>query len=120
MTTPQPRGEENILFGAKVINIMNTKKQKGFKYQSKEFIANGEIGIVKGFLDKTKSKDNDYLQVDFENIEDGLIKYNYRDFQEEKNPIIELDYSLTVHKSQGSQFYETLVILPKDCGFFYE
>lgn len=113
--TPTPLGEEKILFGSKLINTYNdTRKNIN---GNKEFVANGEVGFVKGRLDKTKDIKNDYLQVEFENL-DGVFNFYKSDFSEEKETQIELAYALTVHKAQGSQFGKTIIIIPNQHNLF--
>jgi hypothetical protein len=46
------------------------------------------------------------------------FKYDFisrRDFAEEANPVLELAYGLTVHKSQGSEFGLVILVLPNPC-----
>ena len=59
--TPYPLGADNILYGDKVINIINTKVY-GYnfikKYTEKGYVANGEVGIVDNFYEDKKDHKN--------------------------------------------------------------
>lgn len=112
---PTPRGEEQILYGDKVINLNNQNRELfGYNKENKKekkFIANGDIGIITGRLDKEKLKENDYFIINFESA-NGFFKFDSKDFPEDENSMIELAYALTVHKAQGSGFGTTIVIIP--------
>lgn len=111
-------GTEGIVYGDKVINIRNQKKE-GYLYdkyldesekhsalrEPMNYVANGEVGIVENF---------------FQNPNRHLIRfnsqplYNYSWFStvsDEGNNDIELAYALTVHKAQGSEFDTVILIL---------
>lgn len=107
---PTPRGEEQILYGDKVINLKNHKRYCINK-KGDEYLANGDIGIITGLIDKNKSKENDYFIINFESA-NGFFKFDSKDFPEDENSMIELAYALTVHKAQGSGFGTTIVIIP--------
>ncbi|MEI0595742.1 AAA family ATPase [Brachyspira pilosicoli] len=135
---PTPKGEEQILYGDKVINLKNQYRDT-FGYNSEnKFIANGDIGIITGMLTKKEDikkakKDEeikekvikqDFFVINFESAngyfrfgltskDKGKIKKLYEhDFPKDENSIVELAYALTVHKAQGSGFGTTIVIIP--------
>lgn len=121
---PSPCGAEKILYGSKVINLLNQKKYSNKKI--KEFIANGEIGAVVGRYDNSMlnkpygtAKESDYLDINFPNVGDTRFKYTKQDFEGDgSDSNLELAYAITCHKSQGSQFKNTIVVIPKCSSFF--
>ena len=114
---PKPLGPEGIVYGDKVINLVNTTtdwvypKEGGIKY-----VANGEIGVVVG---QFKSKDAKWkgapwkLQVEFSSQPDFAYEFTRRQLQEEGRPALELAYAVTVHKAQGSEFGLCFLVLPE-------
>jgi len=116
---PKKMGPENIVYGDKVINVINNSRD-GYKVkidarESINYVANGEIGIVAGNFGNPKTLN--YLKVEFSSQEGISYSYTEKDFSEEKNSIpLELAYALTVHKAQGSQFGKVILILSEPCG----
>lgn len=108
---PTPRGEEEILCGSKVINLRNKERNLFDGSKEKKFLANGDIGLITGRIDKYKKSINDYFIIRFDAAK-NYFKFDDKDFPEEGNDIIELAYALTVHKSQGSQFNKTIIVIP--------
>lgn len=117
---PKPMGREEILYGDKVINTQNQRRYKVWPENgSLKYVANGEIGIVVG---QFKTQNAGYsglpwqLEVEFSSQPSFKYGYGEKDFAEETGqPKLELAYSLTVHKTQGSEFGLTFVILPNPC-----
>jgi ATP-dependent exoDNAse (exonuclease V) alpha subunit len=116
---PKPMGREGILYGDKVIHTRNQRRYDVWpKDGALRYVANGEIGIVVG---QYKGKNAKYkgppwkLEVEFSSQPSFRYGYGGRDFAEEAEPTLELAYALTVHKTQGSEFGLTLVILPNPC-----
>lgn len=122
-STRYPLGTEGIVYGDKVINIRNQKRnqwsfQDAWLYYDKlkepvddipgepiYYVANGEVGIVENF---------------FQNPNRHLIRFNSQPLynyswlskvSEEGNNDIELAYALTVHKAQGSEFDKVILVL---------
>ena len=120
---PKPMGPEEIVYGDKVINLVNTDPKLSWNkhrtvYPTKDsaYIANGEIGMVEGFFWKKGLPDCRWkLEVEFASQPGHKYTYTARDFGEEGNPVLELAYALTVHKSQGSEFGTVILILPNPC-----
>lgn len=113
---PAPRGLEDIVYGDKVINVRNhNRKYVKPEAGALEYIANGEIGVVVGDLLKSgaNGKAPWLTQVEFSS-QPGFV-YNFApwDFDEERSPLLELAYAVTVHKAQGSEFGTTILVLPK-------
>ncbi|MCM0647355.1 AAA family ATPase [Clostridium swellfunianum] len=108
---PKPIGNDEVVYGDKVINVMNHGRDCFPKDAGKGYLANGEIGIV---VDGFKSKD--FTNIEFSSQLGAKYGFSYRDFSDENdtNPI-ELAYSITVHKAQGSQFDTVILVIPKNC-----
>lgn len=121
----KPIGEDGIVYGDKIINIRNTKWDKPWNkiYNPNDisddkilkYMANGEIGIHVG---KYGAWDYDIprpLNISFSSQLGYSYVFKESDFQEEGDIQMELAYSITVHKSQGSGFKVVLFILPNPC-----
>ena len=112
---PIAYGSEEIVYGDKVINVQNAKKQ-AFPDDGKAlgYVANGEIGIACGTY-KKGLKEN-YLNVCFSSQKGYTYSYDNRDFDDEVGTAaLELAYALTVHKSQGSQFDTVILVMAEPC-----
>ncbi|MCR4409129.1 MAG: AAA family ATPase [Candidatus Saccharicenans sp.] len=111
---PKPFGAERIVYGDKVINLSNHRRD-GKKVYPQEgaigYLANGEIGIVVG-LWKTNGNPK-ILKVEFSSQPGFTYDFYSNDFEEEGDPVLELAYALTVHKAQGSQFRLVILVLPE-------
>jgi ATP-dependent exoDNAse (exonuclease V) alpha subunit len=120
---PKPMGAEEIVYGDKVINLVNTnpslwwyKHRKVYPAKDDAYIANGEIGMAVGFFRKKGLPDFRWkLEVEFASQPNFKYDFTSRDFGEDGNPILELAYALTVHKSQGSEFGTVVLVLPNPC-----
>ncbi|RLA43087.1 MAG: RNA helicase, partial [Gammaproteobacteria bacterium] len=118
---PKPMGSQAILWGDKVINVKNSSRRKSYPPQDDPYVANGDIGVVVGKYDK-KGGNPWSLEVEMaaqtgSEYEQGSPKYTYNpwEFGDESSPPLELAYALTVHKTQGSEFGTTLVVIPNPC-----
>lgn len=111
---PKPFGAERIVYGDKVINVINDSrvdrriwpKEDGLNY-----LANGEVGLAVGMW-KTYANPK-ILKVEFTSQKGFTYDFYGSDFKEEGNTKLELAYALTVHKAQGSQFKTVILVLPK-------
>jgi hypothetical protein len=120
---PKRMGQEEIVYGDKVINLNNTdtslpwnSHRKVYPVKDKPYIANGEIGMAVGFFWKKGLPDLRWkLEVEFSSQPGYKYDFTNRDFAEEGSPALELAYALTVHKSQGSEFGTVFLILPNPC-----
>jgi ATP-dependent exoDNAse (exonuclease V) alpha subunit len=123
---PKPKGPEKIVYGDKVINLVNTdptlpwnRHRRVFPERDSPYIANGDIGITMGFFWKGRKANTrpfrENLEVEFSSQPGQKYTFTNRDFGEEGNPILELAYALTVHKSQGSEFGVVILVLPNPC-----
>src|SRR5262249_22697185 len=111
---PKPFGAERIVYGDKVINLSNHKRDGRRVYPQEGalgYLANGEIGIAVGQW-KTRANPK-ILKAEFSSQAGFIYDFNASDFREESDAALELAYALTVHKSQGSQFRLVVVVLPE-------
>ncbi|ATY83834.1 RNA helicase [Kyrpidia spormannii] len=115
---PSPMGAEGIVYGDKVINVLNHSRDRVYPNTSDalKYVANGEIGIVVGqFRNKGMTTAPTKLQVEFASQQGFMYDYTNRDFRDEGNPLLELAYAITVHKAQGSEFGICFLVLPQPC-----
>ncbi len=122
--TPKPVGPEGIVYGDKVMNIRNHRHNDVWPPEHAEgspfsgpdkFVANGEIGMVVGqFRSKGKKFKLSKLEVEF-STQLGA-KYGFKLTKEADAPDLELAYAITIHKSQGSEFGTTFVVVPNPCA----
>lgn len=114
---PKPLGREEILYGDKVIQTQNQRRYQVYpKEGSLQYIANGELGIVVGqYKTQNMNFTPNALEVEFSSQPGFKYSFYGSDFSEESNPVLELAYALTVHKTQGSEFGLTFVVIPNPC-----
>ena len=114
---PRPMGSEEILYGDKVIQTKNERRYKVYpRDNASKYVANGELGIVVGQYKTSKMNFTPFgLEVEFSSQPGFKYLYTGQDFGEEANPVLELAYALTIHKTQGSEFGLTFVIIPNPC-----
>ena len=114
---PRPFGSQGILYGDKVINVRNQRSKDVFPSEGESYIANGDIGIVVG---QYKGRNARYrrpwkIEVEFAGQLGRKYGFSKAEFGEERTPSLELAYCLTVHKTQGSEFGTTFVVLTNPC-----
>jgi hypothetical protein len=103
---PKPLGPEQIVLGDKVMQTRNNGKAKAYPDGAGlNYVANGEIGVVVGRASKTPN----YANVEFSSQVGA--SYGYKPSSSE-DPWLELAWAVTVHKSQGSEFGVTFLVLP--------
>jgi hypothetical protein len=111
---PKPFGAERIVYGDKVINLRNHRRD-GKKVYPQDgalgYLANGEIGVAVGLWQTGKSPK--ILKVEFISQQGYTYDFYSSDFREEADVALELAYALTVHKAQGSQFKLVILVLPE-------
>lgn len=107
-----PLGSENIVYGDKVINLLNKQRRSYPRENSIDYVANGEIGIAtSGFGNPT------YFNVEFSSQKGFTYSYDKsHDFGEETESALELAYALTVHKAQGSEFKKVILVISEPCN----
>lgn len=121
---PKPAGDDNIVYGDKVINTKNTRwsmpwqeiynHSKVDEEEILKYVANGEIGIQTGVYRKKWTGERP-VQVTFSSQPDYAYSFKSSDFGENGEIELELAYSITVHKSQGSGFKTVFFVLPNPC-----
>lgn len=111
---PRAIGPESIVYGDKVINVVNQRRNAWPKEGGRNYIANGEIGIACGSYSAKKA--NDYLQIEFSSQKGFSYSFTESDYNEEAGTSsLELAYALTVHKAQGSQFDTVILVISEPC-----
>lgn len=114
---PSPAGPEEIIYGDKVINIQNKKDRYVYPDKDDKYVANGDIGIVVGHR-RTKSRDFFPRNLEVELASQPGFTYQFKPWEfdgQESTPPLELAYALTIHKTQGSEFGTTFLVVPNPC-----
>lgn len=110
----EPQSVQNIVLGDKVISNRNESREAWDK--TEEYIANGELGIL-----SRAQKNGDYpasYSFRFGSFEGKVFSYTNADFGgDNSDSKLELAYALTVHKSQGSSFGKTIVVINGKSSF---
>ena len=121
---PKPMGPEGVVYGDKVMNNRNHAHYDHYPKEWKDgdrptpaaFVANGEIGMVVGqFKRKGQKFKVTKLQVEFSTQPGLQYGYGGRFMPTDGDPYLELAYAITVHKSQGSEFGTTFLVIPNPC-----
>jgi len=111
---PKPMGAERIVYGDKVINVTNHRRDGRRVYPQEGaigYLANGEIGVAVGQWYTRKNPK--ILKIEFSSQKGFTYDFYGSDFREEGETKLELAYALTVHKAQGSQFRLVILVLPE-------
>ena len=114
---PSPMGNQQLIYGDKVINNSNWSVSKGRlfpKSSQRGYLANGEIGMVVGHRRTSKrSWKPENLEVEFSTQTGTVFTIYPSDFSEEGQANLDLAYALTVHKAQVSEFEVVFLVLPR-------
>ena len=136
---PKPVGDDNMVYGDKVINLRNTRWNKSWnevypkemKEKSLQYFANGEIGLLTGEYRTRKFFESHFeakkqgkhvslgdpkIRITFSSQQGYSYVFYPWHFSEESDIRFELAYAITVHKSQGSGFDKVFLVLPNPCG----
>ncbi|SCU75073.1 putative helicase [Cupriavidus necator] len=114
---PSPVGPEGIIYGDKVINVQNKRNRYVYPEKDDRYVANGDIGIVVGHR-KTKFRNQFPRNIEVELSSQPGFAYKYKPGEfdgQESSPPLELAYALTIHKTQGSEFGTTFLVVPNPC-----
>ena len=114
---PRPVGRQMLLYGDKVINVINQRRRDVWPRPDGEaYLANGDIGIVVGQYKTKKFRGLPWkLEVEFAGELGPKYGFSAGEFGDEGRNPLELAYCLTVHKTQGSEFGVTFVVLTNPC-----
>lgn len=118
---PSPIGLEEIVYGDKVINLFNSRRNPKDVWPDNNalnYVANGEIGVVIGQFKTAKMTfKGKPKNTEIEFTSQKGFKYSFKswEFAEENNNPLELAYALTVHKAQGSEFGKVFLVIPNPC-----
>lgn len=115
-----PQSVQNIVYGDKVISNVNGERDYWDGSSGKAYIANGEIGIMADYPSHygKNDKNTSWYKFRFGSFEGKVFSYTKDDFGgESSDSKLELAYALTVHKSQGSSFGKTIVVINGKSSF---
>ncbi|MEP9415447.1 AAA family ATPase [Gordonia sp. VNQ95] len=108
---PKPIGPELIVRGDKVMQTINRKLSARPKEGALNYVANGEIGVGIGRTVPASTVPKDKLPLNVEFSSQPGFHYSYWPSKSD-DPMLELAWAVTVHKSQGSEFGTTFLVLP--------
>ena len=113
-----PLGADQVIFADKVMCLRNDHRRKRWDPAAREQkaggVANGEIGVIVGGAGKPPNGH----RIEFSTQMSS--QYTFWDNEmngggERAAELLELAYAVTIHKSQGSQFKVTFVVIPDPC-----
>lgn len=114
---PSPKGDEQLIYGDKVMNVRNRTVPKSRIYPRSEspgYLVNGEIGIAVGHRrTKMRNSNPETLEIEFSTQPGRTFTFYDSDFADDGEASLELAYALSVHKSQGSEFNTVILVLPR-------
>ena len=116
-----PAGADQVIFADKIMCLQNLHSRKAKVPATWEQVpgnvANGEIGLIVGKAGKKGARPSG-LTVEL-STQPGL-QYTFWESElngeGDRGELLELAYAVTVHKSQGSQFKTTFVVVPDPCA----
>lgn len=109
---PGTIGPELIARGDKVMQTINRRLQAWPKEGALNYVANGEIGVAIGRPVPVAKARKNGLRLNVEFSSQPGFRYSYWPTDGDQNVMLELAWAVTVHKSQGSEFGITFLVLP--------
>lgn len=109
---PRPIGPERVVRGDKVMQTSNRSLRAWPEEGALNYVANGEIGVAIGRVTPSKHTPKNKLRLHVEFSSQPGFSYSYWPTDSD-DALLELAWAVTVHKSQGSEFETTFVVLPK-------
>lgn len=109
---PKPIGPELIVRGDKVMQTINKRLRAWPQQDAMNYVANGEIGVAIGYVTPAAKRPKNSLQLNVEFSSQPGFQYSYCP-SDSDDALLELAWAVTVHKSQGSEFGTTFLVLPE-------
>lgn len=110
---PKPSGDMQVTYGDKIICNRNHSNKSHYPAGALGYVANGEIGLAVGSRKTRKISPNLWKRlkglVQAELTSQIGFRYDFK----VGDDLLELAYALTIHRTQGSQFGETVIVVPK-------
>ncbi|UYM07815.1 ATP-dependent DNA helicase [Solicola gregarius] len=108
---PWPVGPELIVRGDKVMQTTNKRLFAYPKQGAMNYVANGEIGVAIGRTLPASMESKYAMKLKVEFSSQPGYQYSYYTGSGD-DALLELAWAVTVHKSQGSEFDTTFLVLP--------
>lgn len=114
---PKPAGNDSIVYGDKVINLSNHRRDTvNPRNDALCYVANGEVGVVvgeHGRIDEPNwSRGPRHLIVEFSSQPRHRYTYRRWELDGDRSDTLELGYAVTIHRAQGSEFDMCFVVMP--------
>jgi hypothetical protein len=106
-------GDEEIVWGDKVILTRNGERSGWRRGRITEYLANGELGLVALPNKNRQGRRPPLLNVCFTGRDGARFGFQPAEFPSAGDVPLELAYALTIHKAQGSDFGIVIVVLPR-------
>lgn len=116
----KPQSVQNLVFGDKIISNVNGERKYWDGTEGNAYIANGEIGIMSDYPCHYGKNDKNkiWYKFLFSSFKGKTFSYGKNEFGgENSDSKLELAYALTIHKSQGSSFGKTIVVINGKSSF---
>ncbi|CAM5328057.1 AAA family ATPase [Streptomyces coeruleorubidus] len=111
LNIPSPIGPEQIVRGDKVMQTTNKRMKAWPRENAMNYVANGEIGVAIAWPTSAAKTRKNALRLSVEFSSQPGHEYSYWPSNKD-DVLLELAWAVTVHKSQGSEFGTTFLVLP--------
>jgi hypothetical protein len=117
-----PMGADGVIFADKVMFLQNKWNRNAWDPIRREEVvgdvANGEIGLIVARATRKNRKAPTGHKIEFSTQPQRQYTFwdNELNGDDEGSEWIQLAYAVTIHKSQGSQFKITFVVIPDPCA----